>query len=126
MRSIRVWRIHPDPIEEEMNDKQKAIAALLGCALLWSFGGVMIKLVQWHPMAIMGTRSIIAALFIRLTMRRKPKFNGSIAQIGGAVAYAVTVALYIPAVKMTTAANAILLQYTAPIWVALFGAWFLG
>jgi drug/metabolite transporter (DMT)-like permease len=56
---------------------------------------------------------------------RRPRFTGSVAQIGGAVAYAATVLLYVVAVKMTTAANAILLQYTAPIWVALFSAWFL-
>jgi len=109
-----------------LNDRQKAIAALLCCAVLWSFSGVIVKLVQWHPMAIMGVRSLIAALFILVAMGRKPKFNASVPQIGAAVTYALTVALYIPAIKMTTAANAILLQYTAPIWVALFGAWFLG
>jgi len=34
--------------------------------------------------------------------------------------------LFATANKLTTAANAILLQYTAPVWVALFGAWLLG
>jgi drug/metabolite transporter (DMT)-like permease len=38
----------------------------------------------------------------------------------------VTVTLFVVANKLTTAANAILLQYTAPVYVALFGAWFLG
>jgi drug/metabolite transporter (DMT)-like permease len=33
---------------------------------------------------------------------------------------------FVIANRLTTAANAILLQYTAPVWVALFGAWFLG
>jgi len=36
------------------------------------------------------------------------------------------VILFVLANKLTTAANAILLQYTSPIYVALFGAWFLG
>jgi drug/metabolite transporter (DMT)-like permease len=44
----------------------------------------------------------------------------------GAVAYAGTTILFVTANKLTTAANAILLQYTAPVWIALLGAWFLG
>ena len=48
------------------------------------------------------------------------------AQIGGGLAYAATVLLYVTSVKQTTAANAILLQYTSPVWVALFGTGFLG
>jgi drug/metabolite transporter (DMT)-like permease len=43
-----------------------------------------------------------------------------------AVAYAGTVVLFVVANKLTTAANAILLQYTAPVYVALFSPWFLG
>jgi drug/metabolite transporter (DMT)-like permease len=44
--------------------------------------------------------------------------------MGGAVAYAANVFLFIAATKLTTAANAVLLQRSAPIFVALFGAWF--
>lgn len=40
--------------------------------------------------------------------------------------YTTTVILFVVATKLTTAANAILLQYTAPVYAALFGAWFLG
>lgn len=108
-----------------MSERNKAIAALVVTALLWSIGGVLIKWVKWHPMAIMGARSAIAAALLWAVARR-PRFDWSPAQIGGAVAYAVTVALYVPAVTLTTAANAIMLQYTAPLWIALFGAWFLG
>jgi drug/metabolite transporter (DMT)-like permease len=98
---------------------------LVASALLWSVGGVLIKWVEWHPLAIAGVRSAIAAATLWAVLRR-PRFDWSAAQIGGAVAYAATVLLYVSAVKLTTAANAILLQYTAPIYVALFGAWFLG
>ena len=108
-----------------MTDRTRAIGYLLVTALLWSVGGVLIKWVQWHPIAIAGTRSAIAAATLWALLRR-PRFDWSAAQIGGAVAYAATVLLYVSAVKITTAANAILLQYTAPIYVALFGAWFLG
>lgn len=53
------------------------------------------------------------------------KINGSPSQIIAALAYAATVTLFVVANKMTTAANAILLQYTAPVHVALLGAWLL-
>ena len=44
----------------------------------------------------------------------------------GALGYAGTVVLFVFATRMTTAANAIFLQYTAPIYVALIGRWYLG
>ncbi|HEX3045111.1 MAG TPA: DMT family transporter, partial [Bacillota bacterium] len=106
------------------NPHRKAIIFLICTALLWSLGGLLIKSISWHPLAIAGSRSLIAAALM-FAYRRKFTFTWSIAQIGGAVAYAATVILFVSANKMTTAANAILLQYTAPIYVALFGSWFL-
>jgi drug/metabolite transporter (DMT)-like permease len=55
----------------------------------------------------------------RLIFRKQLKFTGSFDQIGAAVAYAATVILFVVANKLTTAANAILLQYTAPIYVVV-------
>jgi len=52
---------------------------------------------------------------------KKPKITWSKAQIGGAVSYTATVILFVAANKLTTAANAILLQFTAPIFVAILG-----
>ncbi len=75
-------------------------------------------------MAIAGGRSAIAIPIILLCVGR-PRFSFSLAQIGGAVGYALTVVLFVFATRMTTAANAIFLQYTAPIYVALIGAWYL-
>jgi drug/metabolite transporter (DMT)-like permease len=85
---------------------------------------MLIKLVDWNPVAIAGTRSGIAAL-VMLAFVRKPKFTKSKTQIAGAVFYMSTVILFVTANKLTTAANAILLQYTAPIWVAVLGTWVL-
>lgn len=101
-----------------------AIIYLIGTAVLWSFGGVLIKLVSLNPLGIAGMRSAMASLLL-LAVVRKPSFNWSFSQVGGAVAYAATVTLFVSANKMTTAANAILLQYTAPVYVAILGAWFL-
>lgn len=98
---------------------------LLLAALCWSLGGVLIKSIDWPPMAIAGSRSAIAIPVILLCTGR-PRFTFSRAQIGGALGYAGTVILFVFATRMTTAANAIFLQYTAPIYVALIGRWYLG
>ena len=107
------------------SDKRRSVLALIGTAVLWSSAGVLVKGVNWHPLAISGTRSLIAAVTMRIAARQ-PRFDWSAAQVGGAVSYAATVTLFIAATRLTTAANAVLLQYTAPIWVAVLGAWFLG
>ncbi|MFO7918213.1 MAG: DMT family transporter [Anaerolineae bacterium] len=107
-----------------MSERRKAVLALVAAALLWSVGGVLIKWVDWHPMAITAVRSALAAGLL-WAIAGRPAFNWSPVQMGGGVFYAVTMMLYVPACKLTTAANAVLLQYTSPIWVALFGAWFL-
>jgi len=71
------------------------------------------------------SRRYIVKLNNEIQYLRRPNFHWSPAQIGGALAYTCTVILFVLANKLTTAANAILLQYSAPIYVALFGAWFL-
>ncbi len=85
---------------------------------------MLIKLVDWNPVAIAGSRSGVAALVMLLYVR-KPKFTKSKAQITGAFFYMLMVILFVVANKLTTAANVILLQYTAPIWVAILAAWIL-
>lgn len=103
-------------------NKQRTIAIiyLVMASILWSLGGVMIKGVEGSPLAIAGIRSIFASLLFWAVIRR-PKFTWSRDQILCALAYASTVILFVMANKMTAAANVILLQYTAPIYVALFG-----
>lgn len=103
----------------------RAVGLLMLAALCWSLGGVLIKRVDWPPLAVAGGRGLIAAVFLALTSRGL-KFTWSPVQLGAAAAYAGTTVLFVIANKLTTAANAILLQYTAPVWIALLGAWFLG
>lgn len=99
--------------------RSNALLLLILTALFWSLGGLMIKKVNLHPMAIAGWRSAIAVVFL-LLWTRKPKFTWSLPQIGCAVAYAGNMFSFIAATKLTTAANAILLQYAAPAYVAVF------
>lgn len=108
----------------QKNQKAAALLLLAVTATLWSVGGLLIKNINAHPLAIAGIRSAIAAL-IMLIYVKKPKFNWSFPQLAAAFAYSLTVISFVAANKYTTAANAILLQYTAPVYVAFFGAWLL-
>ncbi len=102
-----------------------AIAALVSVGVLWSSAGVLIKLVPWPPLAIWSVRSAIAALAITLVAR--PRLSDTTRhELAAAAALAATTALFIAANKHTTAANAILIQYSAPAWVAVLGALLLG
>ena len=104
---------------------RRALVLLFITAILWSFGGLLIKLIDWHPMAIAGMRSLIAIPLISIMVKRK-HITYSMPQILGAIFYSVNVILFVAATKLTTAANAILIQYTAPIYVALFSVALLG
>jgi drug/metabolite transporter (DMT)-like permease len=105
---------------------RNAVGLLLLAALCWSLAGVLFKFVPWPPLAAAGGRGLIAAVFLLLVRGRALRFTWSPLQLGTAVAYAGCTVLFAAANKLTTAANAILLQYTAPVWIALFGSWFLG
>jgi len=107
-----------------MNERSKAILLLAITAALWSLGGLLIKLVAANPLAISGARSAIASIILLIVLKR-PKFSWSTAQIGAAIAYSATTILFVAANKTTTAANAIILQFTAPIYVAVLSSWFL-
>ena len=111
--------------ERTRQEHRRAVLFLLMAAILWSTGGFFIKWVSWNPAAISGARSAIAALVIAIAFRHNLKLTFSPIQLTGAVAYALTVTLFVVANKMTTAANAILLQYTAPVPVALLSVWLL-
>jgi drug/metabolite transporter (DMT)-like permease len=102
----------------------KHVLLLLAAAILWSLGGVLIKSIDWTPLAIAGSRSLIAIVVIGLVM---PGVGRKISWriLPGALAYAGTVVLFVIATKLTSAANAIFLQYTAPIYIAMISPWVL-
>lgn len=104
------------------NRQTAGIIAMTACAFCWSLAGIFIKLIDWQPFAIACGRSAIAAVFIFIVLKGKPKFTFSAVQILTALSYAATMLLFIFANKRTTSANAILLQYGAPIYVAFMSA----
>ena len=97
---------------------------LLAAAALWSTAGAGMKLCELSALQIAGARSLIAGLFLLAFVpeaRRWPTRRMALC-VG---AYAGTVILFVLANKLTTAANAIFIQDTAPLWVLLFAAWLL-
>ncbi|HKA16306.1 MAG TPA: DMT family transporter [Myxococcota bacterium] len=113
------------PAREDRLARQRALGLLALCGVLWSTAGVLIKLIDWNPGAIWSARCAIAAAVLYAI--RRPAMRGiAPAEWSAAAALAATTGLFIAANKLTTAANAILIQYSAPVWVALFGPWFVG
>lgn len=98
--------------------KNQAILSMVLAALLWSLGGLFIKLVTWHPMVIAGTRSGIAGLVMLAFAGPLPKRFSKTVWLGG-LCYTLLAGCFILSNKLTTSTNAILLQFTSPIWMAL-------
>lgn len=87
-------------------------------ALLWSTGGLFIKATSLNAFELSFYRSALAALTVAFFTRREGfKLNGI--AVLTSVLYAALLLLFVVATKLTTAANAIFLQYTAPIYVLL-------
>lgn len=93
------------------------------CAVLWSTAGIFIKLIPWNPLAIAGLRSLVSAGVFFLYMRaQKAEIKVNRQSILSGIFLSGTFIFFIMANKMTTSANAIVLQYTAPIFILLLSA----
>lgn len=106
-------------------DKQtlKGTSYVLLSAIFFSLGGVLIKIIPWSSITIQGARSIFSSLVIGGYMfltGRKLVLNRSV--IFGAVCNTIMAFTFVAATKLTTAANAIVLQFTEPIFV-IFLVW---
>ena len=100
-------------------EHKKGLVAVLAAALLWSTGGLFIKLVTLDAMQISFFRCTWAAIVFAVIFKRQVFYANLFTIINGAFFAAVTI-LFVLANKMTTAANAIFLQYTAPIYILIF------
>jgi DME family drug/metabolite transporter len=90
--------------------------SVLGAALLFSTGGAAIKGTAMTSFQVAGFRSGVAALAIALLLPAARRGFG-LSLLPAALAYAATLIFFVAATKLTTAASAIFLQSTAPIWV---------
>ena len=90
--------------------------ALVLAAVLWSLAGVFIKFLLLHPLTIVFYRSFFASAFF-LFFRGRSIAMPRYALLLAMVSYTAAISTFVAANKLTTAANAIVLQYTAPIFV---------
>jgi drug/metabolite transporter (DMT)-like permease len=107
-----------------LTERRKAILFLILAAILWSTAGVLVKALDWQPLSILAGRGIFTSILFLLYMRRLPQkvTRWTLLAAAGSIA---TQFLFITSTKLTTAANAIFLQYTAPIYVVLLAYWLL-
>ncbi|MFO7636992.1 MAG: DMT family transporter [Clostridia bacterium] len=98
---------------------KKGVAYAVIGALLWSSGGIFIKLTDAPAIFIACARSFFAFLFFLPALRlREIRLTKDLVLL--ILFYSYTLISFVLANKMTTAANAIILQYTAPVWLFLF------
>ncbi len=91
---------------------------VLGAAILWSTGGLFIKATHLSAIELSFGRSLLAAITIAVFTRREGLGVNRISGITSLL-YAALLLLFVLATKLTTAANAIFLQYTAPVYVLI-------
>ena len=106
-----------------MKKENLAIIEMLICATLWSIAGIFMKLLPWNGFAVASLRSLIAGLTIaayilirgkRIIINRRTLVTG--------VFTACVYTCFAVANKLTTAANAIVLQFTSPVFIVIFSA----
>ena len=112
------------PSAPVVSTREGTICVLLA-SLLFSLGGLGIKLIPWNPLAINGARNLIAVFLIGFYMKKSGhRLIVNRGVLVGAFCMFGTTTLYVIANKLTTAANAIVLQFTAPIFLIFIMAIF--
>lgn len=111
-----------------MNSKTAKSSMLLALtAVMWSIGGLFIKMVSWHALAIAGMRSLIAStVFIAFLLWKKEKLIVNKQILICASSLAATMLLFVCANKLTTSANAVVLQSSSPVHIIWISSLFFG
>lgn len=106
-----------------MKKENIAIIEMLLCATLWSIAGIFMKKLPWNGFALASLRSIIAALTIGtyMALKKVEIVVSSKTILSGILAGCVYLCFTI-ANKLTTAANAIVLQFTSPVFIIVFSS----
>jgi len=104
---------------QNLSEHQKGLLYVLTAALLWSTGGLFIKLISFAAMQLSFFRCSIAAVTFALIFRKRILLVNRLSIINSII-YAIVLITFVIATKTTTAANAIFLQATAPIYILIF------
>lgn len=105
------------------NSTAKGRACIIGTALLWGLAGVCIKSIPWNSFSVMAARCAIGIIMFAI-LRKSFKVRFNRYTLLGAIMMSITGILYMMSIKLTTAATAIVLQYTAPVFVFLYSVIF--
>ena len=104
-----------------------AILQMAMCAGLWSIAGIFIKLIPWHPMAIAGFRSLLAGAVVLAYIKiRGWRFVLNKQTLLSGIFLCITFCTFVVANKLTTAANAIVLEFTSPVFIVILSALLFG
>ncbi len=98
-----------------------AMLQMVICAVLWSIGGIFIKLIEWNAIAIAGVRSFFSALTVlgfMVVTKQKIRFSKNV--FLSMIFLSALFFCFVGASKLTTSANAIVLQYSSPIFILIF------
>ena len=120
-------RMGKQEVGRRMKWKMSPAVRMVFCALLWSTGGILFKWIPWNPFVIAGFRSLLAGctalIYMKLT-KTPVRLNRSSWVAAGFMMLAFFGV--VGANKLTTAANAVVLQYTQPIFIMLISVIFFG
>ncbi len=108
------------------SERKQAILYMVICATMWSIGGIFIKMIPWNALAIAGMRSAISAMIVYAYIRKKKiKLKFVKAAFFSGFFMSGIFLCFVIANKLTTAANAIVLQFTSPVFILILSAIFL-
>lgn len=106
-----------------LSPRHKAMILMVITAIMWSIGGIFIKLISWHPLMISGARGVVSASVLGgYMLYKKIPYKLCKESAGAAIGLAASATFFVIANKLTTAANAIVLQYSAPIFILIMTA----
>ena len=104
-----------------MKKENIAVIEMLVCATLWSIAGILIKVIPWTGFSVAAMRGLIAGITIAVYMAlKKYRFILNKKTLITGILSAMVYTCFVCSNKMTTAANAIVLQFTSPVFIVIF------
>lgn len=106
-------------VEHIMDKNRIGALQVTLAAVFWSFAGVLCKWIPWNAFTLNGVRALLGAIMLGM-VRRSFRVKITRGTLLGAAGVALTSCLFMVATKLTTSANAIVLQYAMPVFVIAF------
>ncbi len=105
-------------LKRDLEQRLSPLHFVLAAVIIWSTGGLFIKWASLSGLELSFGRSLLAAITVAIFTRREGFGINRVTAVASLL-YAALLLLFVLATKETTAANAIFLQYTAPLYVLI-------